>query len=106
VVRDSIVMTDSVIGPGAVVDRCIIDKHVTIGANAYLGWGDDNTPNWLEPSRLNTGITLVGRNAVVPPGVRIGRNVLIGPEVKESDFPGAVVPSGETVNPIATVVWS
>ncbi|MBO9405599.1 MAG: glucose-1-phosphate adenylyltransferase, partial [Thermomicrobium sp.] len=46
------------------------------------------------------------RNAVVPPGVRIGRNVLIGPEVKESDFPGAVVPSGETVNPIATVVWS
>jgi glucose-1-phosphate adenylyltransferase len=106
VVRDSIVMTDSVIGRGAVVDRCIIDKHVRIGADAYLGWGDDNTPNWLEPTRLNTGITLVGRNAVVPPGVRIGRNVLIGPDVRESDFLGSIVPSGETVNPVATVVWS
>ncbi|MCX2727474.1 glucose-1-phosphate adenylyltransferase [Thermomicrobium sp. 4228-Ro] len=106
IVRDSIVMTDSVIGRGAIVDRCIIDKHVRIGADAYLGWGDDNTPNWLEPTRLNTGITLVGRNAVIPPGIRIGRNVLIGPDVKESDFASPVVSSGETVNPVATVVWS
>ncbi len=106
VIRDSIVMTDTIVGPGATLDRCIVDKQVRIGEGAYLGWGTDDTPNWLEPTRLNTGITLVGRNAVIPPRVRIGRNVLIGPDVKESDFPGMEIPSGETVNPLVTVVWS
>lgn len=106
VVRDSIVMTDTVIGPGAVVDRCILDKSVQVGAGSYLGYGDDFTPNWLEPTRLYSGITLVGRKAVIPPGIVVGRNVLIGPDVNESDFPSREIPSGETINPLATVVWS
>ncbi|MBX6341014.1 MAG: glucose-1-phosphate adenylyltransferase [Thermomicrobiaceae bacterium] len=99
VVRDSIVMTDTVIEAGAVVDRCIIDKECRIGAGSYLGWGDDYTPNWLEPNRLNTGITIVGRNAVVPPGARLGRNVLIGPRVVESDYTTTEIASGETIDP-------
>ncbi len=106
VVRDSIVMTDSEIGAGAVVDRCIIDKHVRIGAGSRVGYGDDLTPNWLEPTRLNTGITIVGRNARIPPGVTIGRNVLIGTDVTEADFASPVIPSGESVNPMVAVVWS
>ncbi|MCM8748647.1 glucose-1-phosphate adenylyltransferase [Thermomicrobiaceae bacterium CFH 74404] len=106
VVRDSIIMTDSEIGPGAVVDRCIIDKHVRIGAGSRVGCGDDMTPNWLEPTRLNSGITIVGRNAVVPAGVTIGRNVLIGTDVTEADFTSTVIPSGETVNPMVAVLWS
>lgn len=106
IVRDSIIMTDSVIGPNAVVDRCIIDKQVHVGAGAYLGWGEGEVPNWLEPTRLNTGITLVGRNARIPEGARIGRNVLVAPEVKETDFPGLEIATGETVSPVVSVVWS
>lgn len=106
VVRDSIIMTDSEIGPGAIIDRCIIDKEVKIGAGAHLGYGDDYTPNWLEPNRVNTGITIVGRNAVVPDGVRAGRNVLIGTDVTEADFPTTEIASGETIDPRVAAFWS
>lgn len=98
VVRESVIMGDTVIAEGAVVDRCIIDKQVFIGAGARVGYGDDNTPNLIEPRRVNTGLTLVGKNARVPAGVTIGRNVIVGPEVQEREFRGEWVPSGETVD--------
>ena len=45
--------------------------------------GDDfTTPNKAEPTRLNTGITLVGKRAAIPAGARIGRNVRIGEDVR------------------------
>lgn len=98
VVRDSIVMFDSVIRAGAVIDRSILDKEVTVGPGAIVGEGTDLTiPNRAEPSRLNTGITVVGKQAVIPRGVRIGRNVKIGTEVRAIDFGRRVVPSGSTV---------
>jgi len=97
VVRDSIIMGDTVIAEGAVVERCIIDKQAFIGAGSHLGFGED-IPNLLDPRRVNTGITLVGKNARVPPNVTIGRNVIIAPDVQEHEFPGHVIPSGETVD--------
>ena len=36
------------------------------------------SPNQKEPERLNTGITIVGKRAVIPASARIGRNVRIG----------------------------
>ncbi len=97
VVRDSIVMNDSVIGEGAVLDRVIVDKLVVVGTNACVGEGEDNTPNQRAPERLNTGITLIGRRTRIPPGLRIGRNVEIGPQLSESDFPLDRVESGATL---------
>ena len=44
---------DTVIEAGAVVDRCIIDKQVVIGAGARVGEGDDNIPNVALPEVLN-----------------------------------------------------
>jgi glucose-1-phosphate adenylyltransferase len=98
VVRDSIVMFDSVIRAGAVVDRAILDKEVVIGQGAIVGEGPfDDRPNKQEPGRLNTGITVIGKRAVVPRGVRIGRNVKVAADVRSSDFTGRVVRSGESV---------
>lgn len=105
IVRDSIIMTDTVIGRNAVLDRCIVDKHVRIGAGAHLGSGEDYSINWLEPSRLNSGLTLVGRGARVPANVRAGRNVLIGADVTEDAFDSLEVISGETVDP-QVPVWT
>ncbi|HEV8516118.1 MAG TPA: sugar phosphate nucleotidyltransferase [Candidatus Limnocylindrales bacterium] len=100
VVRDSIVMFDSVIRAGAFVDRAIIDKEVSIGPNARVGYGDDlETPNRQEPGRLNTGLTVVGKRAVIPRGVRIGRNCKIAEGVRTVDFPSRAVKSGESVVP-------
>ena len=47
--------------------------------------------------RLNTGITLVGKRAQVPYGVRMGRNCRIDPDVDATDFKLADLPSGTTV---------
>src|ERR687898_1609859 len=78
VVRDSIVMFDTVIRSGAVVDRAILDKEVVVGQGAIVGDGPDfDTPNKQEPGRLNTGINVVGKRTIIPRGVRIGRNVKV-----------------------------
>ena len=99
VVRESIVMFDSVIRSGAVVDRAILDKEVVVGPGAIIGDGPiDDRPNRHEPGRLNTGITVVGKHAIVPRGARIGRNVRIAADVRTSDFTGRVVRSGESVD--------
>jgi glucose-1-phosphate adenylyltransferase len=100
VVRDSIVMFDSVIRSGAVVDRAILDKEVVIGQGAIVGDGPyDDRPNKQEPGRLNTGITVVGKHAIVPRGARIGRNVKVAADVRTSDFTSRVVRSGESIEP-------
>ena len=85
VVRDSIVMFDSVIRAGAVVDRAILDKEVVVGQGAIVGEGPyDGPPNRQEPGRLNTGITVVGKQSIVPRGARLGRNVKIGGNVRNA----------------------
>jgi glucose-1-phosphate adenylyltransferase len=98
IVRNSIVMFDTEIGDGAVLDRAIVDKDCVIGAGARIGDGDDLRPNREEPERLYAGITLVGKRAVVPPRVRIGRNCRIDPGAGARDFGRRrVIRSGETV---------
>jgi glucose-1-phosphate adenylyltransferase len=96
VVRHSIIMTDAVIRAGAVVDRCIVDKQVAVGQGVCLGWGKDYTVNTL--GNLTSGITLVGKNARLPPGLRVGRNCVLVSDLKESDFNSETVPSGATVS--------
>jgi glucose-1-phosphate adenylyltransferase len=99
VVRDSIVMFDSIIRSGAVVDRAILDKEVVVGQGSIVGDGPDfDTPNRQEPGRLNTGITVVGKRAIIPRGARIGRNAKIAAGVRSVDFTKKVVPNGGTVD--------
>jgi carbonic anhydrase/acetyltransferase-like protein (isoleucine patch superfamily) len=98
VVRDSIVMFDCIIRSGAVVDRAILDKEVVVGQGAIVGDGPDfDTPNRQEPGRLNTGITVVGKRAVIPRGARIGRNVKVAAGVRLTDFTKKVIPNGASV---------
>ena len=98
VVRDSIVMFDTLIGEGAVVDRAILDKDVVIGSGSRVGDGDDLRPNRDEPERLFAGITLVGKRARIPGATVIGRNCRIDPGVEEADFGRRRrIRSGETV---------
>jgi ADP-glucose pyrophosphorylase len=98
VVRDSIVMFDCVIRSGAVIDRAILDKEVVVGQGAIVGDGPDlDTPNRQEPGRLNTGITVVGKRAIIPRGARIGRNVKVAGGVRTSDFKSRIVKSGASV---------
>jgi glucose-1-phosphate adenylyltransferase len=100
IVRNSIIMTDTTIDEMAVVDRTIADKNVRIGARAQVGVGDDmEIPNETDP-RLTTGITLIGKNAVVPPGTSIGRNCIVTSDTLAQAFTSRVIPSGRTVGVI------
>jgi glucose-1-phosphate adenylyltransferase len=81
------------------VDGAIIDKHVKVGAGAVIGHGDDRwVVNVEEPDRLVTGITVVGKRAVIPEGARLGRNVRVDTDVAPEDLTSLEVPSGGTVH--------
>jgi len=94
VVRHSILMTDAVIEEGAIVDHAILDKRVRVGAGAQVGWGDDQTPNTL--AGLHGGISVAGKNASIPAGVRIGHNCVIGADLGADSFED-IIPSGTAV---------
>jgi len=98
IVRDSVIMNDTIIKAGAMVNCCILDKEIEVGANAQLGAGKDITPNKLEPANINTGITIVGKRAHIPAGAVIGRNCRIDPSTIPDDYESIEVPSGGTVS--------
>lgn len=97
VVRDSILLFDTVVGAGSVLDHVIVDKEVVIGKNCLIGSGDDMTPNTLEPSRLNTGITLIGKRSHLPDSLKVGRNCKIGTDLRPENFHSDTLASGETL---------
>ncbi len=98
VVLDSVIMNDTIIRSGTVVDCCILDKEIEIGENARLGGGKDSIPNKQEPDKIFTGITIVGKRARIPAGVSIGRNCRIDPSTYPEDYDTDHVSSGETIS--------
>jgi len=77
VVRESIIFTDTYIEAGAVVERCILDKIVVVGHNARVGKIQDVG---------ELGITCVGKNTHIPAGFTIGRDVVLGTDLRLEDF--------------------
>ena len=97
-VRDSIIFHDCVIERGAVVDLAILDKRVRVGSNAVVGSGEDrDVANLQHPTHLYTGISLIGKGAMVPAGTRIGRNCIVSPFRKAEEFPAAIIETGQSV---------
>ncbi len=98
VVRDSILLTDAYVGEGAVLDKVIVDKKAHIGVGAQVGVDDEaNRPNVNMPDVLNTGLTLIGKQARVPAGAIIGRNCVIHPYTPEDKFPESPISSGSSI---------
>jgi glucose-1-phosphate adenylyltransferase len=97
-VRDSIILHDCIVEEGATVDLAIMDKRVKIGKGAVVGKGDNkNIANSKYPDHLYTGITLIGKEADIPPGTIIGRNCIINPWRKQKDFKDTVLQDGATI---------
>jgi glucose-1-phosphate adenylyltransferase len=99
VVKYAVIMNDTVIGRESVVDFSILDKDVVVEAGSHVGTGNDYQVNREEPLILNTGLTVVGKGAKIPEGIKIGHNCAIAGGVTEKDFRGSIVQSGETINP-------
>lgn len=94
VIKDSIILNDTIISENVTIDKCIVDKHVVIGNGAYLGYGDDLTPNLEKPEVLSSGITVVEKSSVIPAKTRIGRNCRI---FRIGKFESTIIPSGSTI---------
>ena len=98
-VSNAVIFADSTVEEGAVVDLSICDKRVHVGKGAVIGEGPNLTVvNKNFPKHLYTGITLIGKEARVPPGVRIGRNCIVGLNFHGDSFHGGkVLADGESV---------
>lgn len=92
-VIESVIMSDTVVEKGASVRHSVVDKYVRVGEGARVGEGDPPTGReyeWL------AGLTLVGKDARLPAGLRIGRGAVVGVGVKPESFDGHVA-AGATV---------
>jgi glucose-1-phosphate adenylyltransferase len=97
VVRDSVLLDRTVIGAGAEVDRVVLDKNVQVGDGAVVGHGQTEQANKRFPDHLRDGITLVGKDAEIPKGAKVGRNCLIFPGISRLGFLRTTLDHGETV---------
>lgn len=77
VVQNSIIFHDCVIDSGARIRNTIIDKMVTVGRNASVGFGNPRIRNQLQPAYLDFGISLIGTKTRIPAGASIGTNCLV-----------------------------
>ena len=97
---DSVVMLDVTVGARSRIHRSILDKFVRVGEGASVGFGersDDPALAWLD------GLTLVGKDAAIPDGVRVGPQVVVGVGAGGDDFAaGTLVPGARIADRMAT----
>jgi glucose-1-phosphate adenylyltransferase len=96
-VSDSIVMQDTVIGKNSQVQYAIIDKRCVVGADSLIGAGTGTSANRQHPGHLECGITLVGKGALLPNNVTIGKNCIIYPGVNLTGRGLRSVSDGDTI---------
>ena len=98
-VTDSVLMNDVVVRKGALIEKAILDKGVVVGAHAHVGEGKRHLPNEEVSQGFNSGICVVGKNAVVPVKAKIRRHCVIYPDVSENDWRELVLKSGTCLRP-------
>jgi glucose-1-phosphate adenylyltransferase len=99
-VTNSIIMSDTRIGPGARVDLAILDKLVEVGEGAEIGAeGGGSAPPIVEGSahQPRSSVVVVGKQAVIPAGCRVGRRCVIDLGAGAADFGSQELQAGTTI---------
>lgn len=96
VVRDSIIMNDTVIGDRCDITMGIIAESVVIGDDVQLGAGEE-AENDTAPHIYNHGLVTIGEKSEIPNGVKIGKNSVVSGITDETDYPDHQLPSGKTL---------
>jgi glucose-1-phosphate adenylyltransferase len=76
-VKNSIVLHDCVINKGVQMDRTICDKDVIVNEHARVGTFGHDIPSTEQGDLLSSGVTLIGKSIIIPPGAAIGSNTAI-----------------------------
>jgi len=85
-VRDSVIMHDVRIERDANLFEVIADKRSRFGTGSIIGSGECGAANIRYPDHVSTGLTVVGKGALVPPGITLQRNTIIEPWVNEESY--------------------
>ena len=96
VVRDSIIMRESVIGAGAKVTKSILAEQVVVGKNSELGVGEYRESSY-DRRVYNSDLVTVGENTVIPSDVKIGKNTAVWGETVAADYPNGMLESGGAI---------
>ena len=99
VIMNSLVMADTFISYHSVVDHCILDEGVNVSKFCYLGFGGT--------AISGNGVTVLGKEVMVPPHTTICRNCKILPYVGPGDFMTGVIPTNSVISPrhISEPLW-
>lgn len=93
IVKNAIILNDTEIKAGSIIESAIIDKEVVIEENCLIGSGNTMTPNQEKPDLLSSGLNVIGKGTRVKKGSIIERNCRI--------FPGniieGIIASGSTI---------
>ena len=103
VVRDSIIMQGTEIGDGAVLDRAIVAENCQVGERCVIGIGE-NVPNKVNPEVYSYGLTVLGEDTVIPPGVRIGKNTAVTGVTVQQDYSDGLLGDGEILDKAGVVI--
>jgi glucose-1-phosphate adenylyltransferase len=98
-VRRSVVMQDCVLGRDCSVESAILDKLTTVGEAAVVGHGDPSVANRAFPTHLDTGITVLGKQASIPARAVIGTNCIVFPGVDLGSVGRTRLEDGESIQP-------
>ncbi|UCE02181.1 MAG: glucose-1-phosphate adenylyltransferase [Candidatus Latescibacterota bacterium] len=96
-VEHSVLLDDCLVRRGALVQRCILDKRVKVGSKARIGVAGDGRINEEQPKVLQSGITVVGKDARIPAHQVIGTNCLIDMLTSPDDFHHRKLPDGTSL---------
>lgn len=96
VVRDSIIMNNTVVQAGCELNKAIVAENVVIEDNVRLGIGDE-AENDSAPHIYNHGIVTVGEKSVIPKGVTVGKNTVISGVTTAADYENSTLASGKTL---------
>lgn len=96
VVRDSIIMNETVIGEQCELQKAIVAEKVKIEDHVRLGIGEE-VENETDPHIYNNGIVTVGEKSVIPQGITVGKNAVVFGTTTAEDYENACLASGKTL---------
>ena len=96
VIRDSIIMNDTVIGENCEINKTIIAENTVIHDGVKTGIGEE-VENETDPKIYNHGLVCIGEHTEVPSGVTIGKNTVIFGKTTAADYPDKALAGGKSL---------
>ncbi len=96
-IEDSILIFDAKVAAGCRLRKVIADAATVIASGCVIGDGNPTIPNEEYSELLRSGITLIGRGAQLAPGLQIGANCIVHPNLTPESFSRREYESGVSI---------